>query len=167
MIDQPKITATVKMEAEDIYRGFIAALTRKAGWYSAQIVFVFVFLFLVNPQFLSPVKFIVVGLILILYLAIYIYWISSKSIKTNQAYRDPIEYSFQPSGLEATGPSSFFHHDWCNFISVNEDSRMFIFYPSDAQFLVVPKRSFADSLQIDALRNLLRTSYPGKLKLKH
>lgn len=162
-----RLKTTVLMEADDLYQGFLLMLLRKSYWYAAQLVFSFVLLFAVNPTFLSPTVFVAVGSIFIIFVAISLYRASSRAIRTNAAYQSAIAYSFDSSGLEASGPRFAFHHDWCNFQSVIESSKIFLFCPSNAQMVIVPKRSFTDADQITALRQLLRTHFQGKLSLKH
>jgi hypothetical protein len=159
--------ATVRMEAEDIYQGLLILLLRKSYWYAAQIAFSFVVIFAFNPRFLSPLVFVAVGSLFFFYVAISLYRSSSRAIRTNAAYQSAIAYTFDPSGLEGAGATHAFHHDWCNFQSVIESSKIFVFCPSNAQMIIVPKRSFADPAQINELRQLLRTHCQSKLSLKH
>jgi hypothetical protein len=160
------LTATVHMETDDLYQGFLIMLLRKSYWYAAQMAFSFALIFAFNPRFLSPLAFVAVGSIFFFYLAISLYRSSGRAIRTNTAYQSAIIYTFYPSGLEGAGPTHATHHDWCNFQSVIESSKIFVFCPSNAQMIIVPKRSFADATQITALRQLLRTHCQGKLSLK-
>lgn len=161
----PRLVARVWLTPEDLYRGFFTVLVRKAYWSAAQLVFAFAFIFMVNPQFRSLRAFFVVGSAFFLYLGIHFYRASARAIRTNAAYRDEIEYRFDHSGLEGSGPSFAFRHDWGNFQSILEDSKMFLLCPSNSQMLVIPKRCFAGEAQIEMLRELLRKCYPGKLSL--
>jgi len=161
------LTATALIQAEDLYHGFIILLLRKSYWYAAQLAFSFFLIFALNPHFLSPLAFVAVGSIFFFYVAISIYRASSKAIRTNVAYQSAITYTFGASGLDGVGLTHAFHHDWGNFQSVIEGSKIFVFCPSNAQMVIVPKRSFADAAQINELRQLLRSHYQGKLSLKH
>lgn len=166
MTTSTRVSATVLVQADDLYRGFLVMLLRKSFWYTAQLVFSFVLIFALNPRLLSPYTFVLVGFVFFLYLAIFLYRTSAKSIKTNATYQQPINFTFDAAGLEARGNTFFFHNDWCNFTSIIEDSKIFLFCPSTSQMLVVPKRAFSDLSQISALRQILRGSYSGKLSLK-
>ena len=165
--DSPLLAVRVKLAAEDLYWGFVTLLMRKSFWYAGQLAFSFVLIFMLNPQFLSPMAFVVVGGIFFLYLAVFLYYSSSKAIRTNAAYKSEIQYAFCESGLEASGPTFSFHHDWGNFQSVIETSRIFLLCPSNSQMLVIPRRSFAGTSQLQAWRQILRTHYHGKLSLKN
>lgn len=162
-----RLTIRVRMTADDLYRGFLTLLARKSYWYAGQLAFSFVLIFALNPRFLSPIAFVGVGALFFFYLAAHLYWASARAIRTNAAYKNEIEYAFDKSGLESAGPTFSYHHDWCNFRSILEDSKIFLLCPSSSQMLIVPKRSFTDATQITALRQLLRTHYQGKLSLKH
>jgi len=161
------LAATVLMQAEDLYQGFLILLLRKSYWYALQLAFPLFLLYLLNPQFRSPLAFVVVGSIFFFYLAISFYRASSKAIRTNAAYQNAITYTFGASGLDGAGLTHAFHHDWGNFLAVIEASKIFVFCPSNAQMVIVPKRSFTDPAQISQLRQLLKTHYQGKLSLKH
>ena len=161
------LTATVHMEVDDLYQGFLIMLLRKSYWYAAQLAFSFVLFFAVNPNFLTPTQFVFFGSIFFLFVAISLYRASGRAIRTNIAYQSAIAYSFGSSGLESSGSTFAFHHDWGNFQSIIEGSKILVFCPSNAQMMIVPKRSFADANQISALRQLLKTHFHGKLSLKH
>jgi hypothetical protein len=161
-----RLTASVRMETDDLYQGFLILLMRKSHWYAAQMGFSILLFFVVNPQFLSSIKFVGIGFIFILFLAISLYRASGKAIQTNVAYQSAIAYTFDSSGLEYRASNSACHHDWCNFQSVIEGSKIFVFCPSNATMIIVPKRSFADATQVMELRGLLRTHFHGKLSLK-
>jgi hypothetical protein len=161
------LTASARLGADDLYQGFLLVLLRKSHWYAAQLVFSWALFFAVNPRLFSPTLFVVIGSGFIFITAIALYRASSRAIRTNAAYQSAIAYSFGPSGLEASGSTFAFHHDWCNFRSVIEGSKIFVFCPSNAQMIVVPKRSFTDAPQIAALRQLLRAHVQAKLSLKH
>lgn len=77
-----------------------------------------------------------------------------------------MDFAFDESGLDVSGPTFFTHNDWSNFQSVIEDIKTFTFCPSNSQMVVVPKRCFADGSQIEALRQLLRAHFSGNLSLK-
>ena len=160
------LTIRVRLTADDVYRGFLTLLLRKSFWYAAQMAFAFLLIFALNPRWFSPIAFVVVGSIYIFYLAAYLYWASARAIRTNAAYRNELEYAFDESGLDSSGSTFHNHHEWSNFRSVIEDSKIFLFCPSSSQMVVVPKRFFSDVSQIEALRQLLRTRISGKLSLK-
>jgi len=161
-----RFTIRVRMTADDLYRGFVTLLLRKSYWYAAQMVFAFLLIFALHPTWLTPTTFIVVGSIYVFYIAAFTYWSSARAIRTNAAYRNELQFSFDESGLEASGPTMINRHNWCNFQSALEDSKMFLFCPSNSQILVVPKRFFANHTQIETLRQLLRAHFTGKLSLK-
>ena len=161
-----RLTASVRMETDDLYQGFLILLMRKSHWYAAQMGFSILLFFVVNPQFLSSIKFVGIGFIFILFLAISLYRASGKAIQTNVAYQSAIAYTFDSSGLEYLASNSACRHHWCNFQSVIEGSKIFVFCPSNATMIIVPKRSFADATQVMELRELLRTHFHGKLSLK-
>jgi hypothetical protein len=161
------LTATVLMQTEDLYQGFFILLLRKSYWYAIQLAFPLFLIYALNPQFLSPLSFVAVGSIFCFYMAISIYRASGKAIRTNVAYQSAITYAFGASGLDGAGLTHAFHHDWGNFQAVIEGSKIFVFCPSSAQMVIVPKRSFAAPARIIELRQLLKTHYQGKLSLKH
>jgi hypothetical protein len=161
-----RLTASVRMETDDLYQGFLILLMRKSHWYAAQMGFSILLFFLVNPQFLTSIQFVGIGFIFILFIAISLYRAAGKAIQTNVAYQSAIAYTFDSSGLEYRASNAACHHDWCNFQSVIEGSKIFVFCPSNATMVIVPKRSFADASQVIALRELLRTHFHGKLSLK-
>jgi hypothetical protein len=160
------LVVRVHMTADDLYRGFLTLLLRKSYWYAAQTVFTFILIFALNPRWLSPVAFIVVGSIFIFYFAIYLYWASARAIRTNAAYQNELEFAFDETGLDTSGLTFSNHHDWCNFQSVIEDSKIFLLCPSNSQMVIVPQRCFANNTQIEALRQILRTHFHGRLSLK-
>lgn len=160
------LTVRVRMTADDLYRGSLTLLLRKSYWYAAHMVFTFLLFFALNPRFLSPIAFIVAGSIFIFYFAAYLYWASARAIRTNVAYQNELEFAFDETGLSTSGLTFSNHHDWCNFQSVIEDSKIFVFCPSNSQMVIAPKRCFASDTQIEALRQLLRTHFHGKLSLK-
>lgn len=159
------LTIRVRLAADDLYRGFITLLLRKSFWYAAQMAFAFLLIFALHPTWLSPIAFIVVGSVFFFYIAVYLYWASARAIRTNVAYQNELEFAFDESGLDTSGPTFRNHHEWSNFRSITEDSRIFLFCPSSSQMVVVPKRFF-DGSQIEALRQLLRARFTGKLSLK-
>lgn len=165
--DSPLLAVRVKLRAEDLYWGFVTLLMRKSFWYAGQLAFSFVLIFALNPRFLSPMAFVAVGGLFVLYLAVFLYYSSSKAVRTNAAYQGEIQYAFCESGLEAAGPTFSFHHDWGNFQSVMETSKIFLFCPSSSQMLVIPRGCFANESQIQIVRQILRTHYHGKLSLKN
>ena len=160
------LTTTVRMEPNDLYQGYLTLLLRKSYWYAAQFVFTLAFFFIVNPHFLSPISFVAIGSLFFLYVAISLYRSSSRAIRTSVAYQNAATYLFDSSCLEAFGPTFSFHHDWCNFQSIIETSKLFLFCPSNAQMIILPKRSFTDSAQLASLRQLLKTHFRGKLSIK-
>ncbi len=166
IISSALLTAKVRITAEDLYWGCMTLLLRKSYWYTGQLVFSFGLIFLLHPQFISPVAFVVLGAVFFVYFAIGLYHSSARAVRTNVAYRSEIEYAFCESGLEASGPTFFFHHDWGNFQAVIETSKMFLFCPSDSQMLVIPKTALIDISNVQALRTILKSCYRGKLSLK-
>jgi hypothetical protein len=161
------LTANVQLAAEELYRGLLILLLRKSYWYAGQLAFSFALIFVLNPRFLSPTTFVAVGALFFFYFAAHLYWSSARAIRTNAAYKNGVEYAFGESGLDGVGSTFSFHHDWCNFRSIIEDSKLFLFCPSNSQVIVVPKRSFANPSQIQKLRDILKNNYTGKLSLKH
>src|SRR5260221_721212 len=127
------LTARVRMTAEDLYWGFVTLMLRKSYWYAGQLAFSFALIYLLNPQFISPVAFVTVGTISFLYFAIALHRASARAIRTNAAYQSEIGFAFSEAGLEASGPTFFFHHDWANFKAVIETSKIFLFCTSNSQ----------------------------------
>jgi hypothetical protein len=162
-----RLTASVQLAAEDLYRGLLILLLRKSYWYAGQLAFSFALMFALNPRFLSPTTFVAIGALFFFYFAAHLYWASARAIRTNAAYKNGVNYAFGESGLDAVGSAFSFHYDWCNFRSIIEDSKLFLFCPSNSQVIVVPKRSLANISQIQTLRELLKSNYKGKLSLKH
>jgi len=160
------LTTKVRITAEDLYWGFVTLLLRKSFWYAGQLGFSFGLIFLLHPEFISPVAFVAIGAMFFLYLAIALHRASARAVRTNVAYRSEIDYAFCESGLEASGPTFFYHHDWANFQAVMETSKMFLFCPSNSQMLVIPKRDLSDISNVQALREILKSCYHGKLSLK-
>jgi len=160
------LTTKVRITVEDLYWGFMTLLLRKSYWYAGQLVFSLGLIFLLHPQFISPVAFVSVGAIFFLYIAIALHKASARAVRTNVAYRSDIEYAFCESGLEASGPTFFYHHDWANFQAVIETSKIFLFCPSNSQMLVIPKRALIDISKVQALQMILKSCYRGKLSLK-
>ena len=160
------LTIKVRMTADDLYRGFLILLLRKSFWYAGQMAFSLILIFLLNPRWLSPIAFVVVGTVFFFYVAVALYWSSARAIRTNAVYRNELEFAFDESGMDACGPTFANHQDWCNFQSVVEDSKIFVFCPSNSQMVIVPKRCFTGPSQIEALLQLLRTQFTGKLSLK-
>jgi hypothetical protein len=161
------LTATVRMEPNDLYQGYLTLLLRKSYWSATQIAFAFASFFVFNPHFLSPILFVAIGSLFFFYLGISLYRSSSRAIRTSVAYQNAATYFFGSSGLEAFGPTFSFHHAWCNFQSIIETSKLFLFCPSNAQMIILPKLSFTDPAQLVSLRQLLRDHFRGKLSLKH
>jgi hypothetical protein len=165
-IVNPLATATVRMTAEDLYWGFITMLLRKSHWYAAQFAFSFALIFLLNPRLLSPLTFVAVGAIFSLYVSVAMYMASSRSIRTNAAYQNEIQFTIHEKGLESFGPTFAVHHDWQNFQSVIETSRAFVFCTSNSQMSILPKRALVETSRIESLRVVLKSHYRGKLSLK-
>ena len=162
----PLVTASFRMTAEDLYWGFMTMLLRKSFWYAAQLVFAFAFIFMINPQFLSPLAFVTVGAIFFLYLSIALYFSSAQAIKTNVNYQNELQYALNEKGLDCWGPTFTFHHDWEDYKSILETSRAFVLCLSTSQMAILPKRALTDGGKIETLRILLKMHYRGKLSLK-
>lgn len=166
-VHSSRLTISIRMTADDLYRGFLILLLRKSYWYAGQIAFSLLLVFALNPRWLSPIAFVVVGSIFFFYVAVALYWSSARAIRTNAIYRNELLFAFDESGLDTFGPTFCAHHEWSNFQAVMEDSKIFTLCPSNSQMVIVPKRCFAAVSQIEALRQLLRTHFSGKLSLKH
>lgn len=162
-----RLTISIRMTADDLYRGFLILLLRKSYWYAGQIAFSLFLIFALNPRWLSPIAFVVVGSIFFFYVAVALYWSSARAIRTNAVYRTELVFAFDESGLDTSGPTFSAHHEWSNFQSVIEDSKIFMLCPSNSQMVIVPKRCFTAASQVEALCQLLRTHFPGKLSLQH
>jgi hypothetical protein len=165
MTPNSRVEVEVRITPEDMYRGTITVLFRKSPWHLAQVLFPIVLVLMLNPL-AGPISLVVVGFVLILFMAVLIYFSASSGVRTNKAYQQGVRYSFADSGMDVSGATFFFHHDWCNFHAALENSHAILLCPSSSQMNVLPKRCFTSPSQLDSLRALIRSRVTNKVHLR-
>jgi len=163
MTPNTRVEVEVRISAEDMYRGAITVLFRKSPWYLAQVLFPLVLVLAVNPH-AGPVFF-AAGSVVIVFLAVSIYFNASSGVRTNKAYQGGVRYSFGDGGMDVSGATFFFHHDWCNFHAALENGHAILLCPSNSEMNIIPKRCFCSPSQLDSLRRLVRSRVTNKVNL--
>ena len=79
---------------------------------------------------------------------------------------EPASATFLDSGITLQTPSSSSESAWRRFHRVYETKTDFIFFPLEKIFYMIPKRYFADEVELRKVRGILRAALGNNAKLK-
>ena len=81
-------------------------------------------------------------------------------------FQDVLQYTFSEGGIDFAGKYSSAHLDWKLVTRVNENNPYVMFQVGRQSLHLIPKACFS-SEDLKSLKELLRTSVSGKVRLKH
>ena len=87
-------------------------------------------------------------------------------IRRGPTLREPRRYTFSVTGVHFDAELMTCDCRWGSFVTIAESSRSFLLYLSPLFGIVIPKAHFSRPDDIVRLRQLLRSHFKGKLKLK-
>ncbi len=77
------------------------------------------------------------------------------SLRTSKTLAEHYTIRVDEQGMHTQGQSNSGERKWSGLIGWSENAKVVLMYPSSAMFQFVPKRAFANSADIDQLRNWL------------
>lgn len=80
--------------------------------------------------------------------------------------REPRRYVFSEQGVRWSSELMTCDCRWGAFFAILESRKSFILYQSPLSGMVIPKRDFSSPDEISQLRNLVRSHFQGKLRLR-
>ncbi|USK91834.1 YcxB family protein [Rossellomorea marisflavi] len=81
---------------------------------------------------------------------------TSKEYKSDPLIQNKITYTFSENEIKQTFGRSAGYFEWSNLRSVHENKDMFRLYVSKSKAIILPKRFFDSSSEIDQFKKLLR-----------
>lgn len=94
----------------------------------------------------------------------WLYYIYRKNYYSNRSIQEEITYSISKESIHAKSSSVDSINRWSNIFRAVETKGYFFIYTDSINAYIIPKPSFLDSKEIEALRNVIR-SYPFEKKL--
>jgi hypothetical protein len=87
-------------------------------------------------------------------------------VRHGPTLREPRRYSFSANGVHFDGELMTCECRWGSFVRIVESSRSFLLYLSPMFGIVIPKAQLSTSDDVSRLRQIFRSHFKGKLKLK-
>jgi hypothetical protein len=88
---------------------------------------------------------------------VWIPWHARRIFRQQKSFGRPFELSWDEGGVHAKDGNGEYRHSWVDFIRWRENERLIVLSLSDAMFLMVPKRAFAEEASLDAFRGMLQS----------
>jgi hypothetical protein len=175
---EPEIRIEVEYQLEfgEFYRGLRWYAWRKCWWIYCVLILgitgaLMTTIFRPNDPSTNPVAAILVGLLIPIALAAWLYWgvhrNAQKQFKSNLSLRAPRHSIFSKEGVEGSSSTSSGKASWTVLHKVLETPESFLFFNSNATFSVFPKRSLGNAERVNALRKLIQEQVGSKAKLRN
>ena len=94
---------------------------------------------------------------LIAFFLIYLPWRARRLFGQYKALHTPFQFIFTDEGMNAESANGRSTQPWDHILKWRENRHLFLLYPNDAMFHMIPKRCIADEEKVAALRALLDT----------
>ena len=103
----------------------------------------------------DEVALLIVGVFWILYYPLMIYFRCARNLKS-PALQGLVRCDFNPNGYTRETPRTRSEVKRNDIVKWREGKTSFLLYPSPRSFIVIPKRFFQNSADVDALRDILK-----------
>lgn len=168
------VEVDVRLEMGDLFPFYFMNSFRRVGWIFVPFLLVSIFLLIAsvlgstrsNGVSFSPITLAAPFALCLLFFLVIPYLSARSTLKSSKIIQGSVHYTFSENGMDSTAPGAFGHNDWSNFHKVVETRHVLLIYPTKHIAWVVPKRCFADSAGLDAIRQLIRAHVTGKVKLR-
>lgn len=101
--------------------------------------------------------------VIFLFLRFYNKWIARRNLDRPGPLRRPHTFEFRPDGVLVREPFSSHHYLWQAFPRYLETPRLYLLFVSEYATHIVPKRCFANPMEVDRFREVLRMMIPDQL----
>ena len=104
----------------------------------------------------DEIALVIVGAFWILYYPVMIYFRCARNLK-NPALQGLVRCDFNPNGYSRETPGARSEIKWNQIVKWRDGKTSFLLYPSPRSFIVIPKRFFQNSADVDSLRDILKS----------
>jgi YcxB-like protein len=97
---------------------------------------------------------------LIGWMASYYIWVplqARRVFRQQKSMQRPFELSWDATGVHAKDANGEYRHLWSDFVRWREGERLIVLSLSDAMFLMIPKRAFAEERSLEDFRTSVRS----------
>lgn len=94
------------------------------------------------------------------------YLLARNTMRTSPLFKSEVRHIFSEAGVETLTTASRSNVGWEGFYRAVEIKDFVLLYMSSRVFYIVPKKAFADAVQLENFKSLLRRKMEGKLRLK-
>lgn len=168
-MQEKKIEITVSLTFQDILRN-IFWQTFKKVWFIFLLAlaftpffFVGVYSLIIAGKFGALIIMPAVPLFIVLIILFSIYSSAKKSFKS---IKGDIKWVFTENGYETVTPIGTSQSNWEGLEEIKETTQDFLLYPQKPIFIVIPKRSFQNEIQMSEFKELVQENLGEKAKLK-
>lgn len=110
--------------------------------------------------------FLIAGIILLAYLPWTLFLKSKQQVLTNQAFKEPLHYVLDDTGITVSQGEASEHQDWDQMVKAVSTGRSIIVYTSKVNATIFPKNQMGDSK--DAAIAIISTHMPpNKVKIRN
>jgi hypothetical protein len=109
----------------------------------------------------DEVALVIVGMFWIMYYPLMIYFRCARNLKS-PALQGLVRCDFTPAGYTRETPRTRSEIKWNDIVKWRDGKTSFLLYPTPRSFIVIPKRFFQNSADIDSLRDILKAKIARK-----
>lgn len=168
MLAPKSIEISFQLTQQEIYQANISIALRRYNTFIWLLVFFAAFIFLlfltaINSS-TSALRSFTPGTVLLTILApvlfiAMLFWNAQAAARTtaraNPSLQGSTLWSFSENGIVTVGPAGRTHLQWKTYFLARETSTLFLLFPQQHLANVIPKRAFANDLDMAAFRELL------------
>lgn len=167
----PSVEVHSNLRAGDLYWLFFSNAVRKliyARWIVVMVLIVLValgtrYIVFVAVLLLPPFLYLLLGGII--YVAVVLPYLRSRSfVRATMGTSNTLSCAVGPQGIHVQRQGSQAHHDWTTVRNAKQTSSLILIYFDGHSALVIPKRCFASSQQLDDFRSVVATHAKSKVK---
>ena len=168
MLTPKSIELSFQLTQQEIYHANISIALRRYGTLIWVLVFFAAFIFLLFVVAInsttSALRSFTPGTVLLTILApvffiAMLFWNAQAAARTtaraNPSLQGPTVWSFSDDGIVTVGPAGHTHLQWKIYFLARETATLFLLFPQQHLANVIPKRAFANDLDVAAFRELL------------
>lgn len=153
----------VKIEAQDLYDYMLMHnYNSPAGLLGSGVGAVAILVGAAKGQ----AVFVIAGIVLLLYLPWTLFIKSRQQALSNPAFRQPLHYKLDESGITISQNGEEQHQDWENMVKALSTGRSIIVYTSKQNATIFPKRELKDK-KTDVIEIISTHMPPNRVKIRN
>lgn len=167
----PSIEMQSDLRIGDLYSFFLSNAIRKLFNARRVVVVVLIvlvalgtrYVVLVARLFQPPLLYLLLGGLI--FVAIVLPYLRSRAfIRTTMGTSSSLSYTFGPHGVDVVRQGWQAHLEWARVRNTRQTSSLILIYVHGHSTLVIPKRCFADSQQLNNVRSIIAAHAKSRMK---